>query len=738
MMAQVFQYPNLITGTRSGSGWFLDDGSGAIYNPGTGIELYNAKPTEDFLYSSPVVLHKDTDYTLHCFAANTSNMRSTEMWVLDMGKVPDGYNWIGSYALLDTPGPRGWLDATFRLGAQARDGVPFNIRFDNNGSTDGENCLIWFRDVMLVEGTEPAAWAPAEGETLAGGDALVSANLLDGIEPTIPFPQYVTESDGVLTSSVPTDNWYDLAYWYPQTPTQALAENQTMHLGISAKWHGAAATAGTAWASVKYEDSAGNANSVNAAIDGITTEWKRFSLSVVVPSGMRVVDFHISAQNLDAGYDATNPTLSYGSPVTLASSAHTPYATQDHVAAEYATKASLKVTDDKITSEVSERTKLSGRVGTLESTSSEHATKITQLSSSIESMVKGEATYTAPDGTTKTNGLYSKIEQTADGINETFGQYTKTEDLASTAAVKDAKKAGTDAASAASAAQSTADTAKANAETAQTTANTAVTNASTAQSTANSAKSTADNLATLIHEGEDGISVGKSADGKTFTQGRTHMGNSSFDVLDKNGTVVASLASGKVSLLGGDVSMTAYTDGSGQTKYTDCDINSKTSISMSGGSYANSTTDGLGSVSASTAGASITSYDSQGYSNAQVSVGDDGFARVYGRKGVAISSDEGGMKLNGGTSIKKIFAGTSVVKSLGSDFDLFSGDACKSRFGELVMPDEHASWVLLASPGQGSYDHHITLSPTSGGGVHGYITPSVTGNVRVQWLFIKF
>lgn len=26
-----------------------------------------------------------------------------------------------------------------------------------------------FRDVMLVEGTTPAAWAPAEGETLAGG-----------------------------------------------------------------------------------------------------------------------------------------------------------------------------------------------------------------------------------------------------------------------------------------------------------------------------------------------------------------------------------------------------------------------------------------------------------------------------------------------------------------------------------------------------------------------------------------
>lgn len=58
----------------------------------------------------------------------------------------------------------GWLDATFRLDARALDGVPFRLRFDNNGSTDGENCLIWFRDIMLTEGTEPHAWAPADGE----------------------------------------------------------------------------------------------------------------------------------------------------------------------------------------------------------------------------------------------------------------------------------------------------------------------------------------------------------------------------------------------------------------------------------------------------------------------------------------------------------------------------------------------------------------------------------------------
>jgi hypothetical protein len=166
MMEQTFQYPNLLTGTRSGEGWFRS-GSGASggYNPDTGITLYNSESTEDVLYSPRVTLHKNTDYTLHCLAANTANMASTDLWVFDTGGPSGSYQWIGARLLNKNPGPVGaWLDWTFRLDANARDGVPFQLRFDNNGSTDGKSCLIWFRDIMLTEGTEPRAWAPASGE----------------------------------------------------------------------------------------------------------------------------------------------------------------------------------------------------------------------------------------------------------------------------------------------------------------------------------------------------------------------------------------------------------------------------------------------------------------------------------------------------------------------------------------------------------------------------------------------
>ena len=159
-----YEYPNLLSGTRSGKGWTRSDSSTGGYNRGTGIELYNSKTTEDFLFSPSVVLHKNTDYTLHCFAANTANMSGTELFVLDTEDTA-GYEWVGNHSFLISPGPRGgWLDCTFRLRANARDGGTFQVRFDNNGSTDGKSCLIWFRDIMLTKGTEPRAWAPAEGE----------------------------------------------------------------------------------------------------------------------------------------------------------------------------------------------------------------------------------------------------------------------------------------------------------------------------------------------------------------------------------------------------------------------------------------------------------------------------------------------------------------------------------------------------------------------------------------------
>ena len=354
---------------------------------------------------------------------------------------------------------------------------------------------------MLVEGTTPAAWAPAEGEELAGGGAQMSANLW--------------KAENVTPAENPEDGIYACSGnrgVRTNVSLDRLATNQTFHCGFSVN-PGAGDTFNL---TLCYKDAAGSVNfAATADVSAPAGKWTRVSGSVVVPSGMTVYQMVI-CNNRNAsgtsGWKVTNPTLSLGSPVCLASSAHTPYATQDHLAAEYATKAALKVTSDAVTAEVTERGRLAGRVGTLESTSGTHASRLEQLATSIRSLVKGESTYTDPDGASATSGIYSLVTQTRDSVTALFGSYTKTADLASTQAVKDAKKAGTDAQAAASA----------------------------AQTTANSAKSTADSLATLIRADSTGITVGKSADGKTYSTGRTHMGEDSFDVLDKDGHVSSS------------------------------------------------------------------------------------------------------------------------------------------------------------------------------------------------------
>ena len=428
----------------------------------------------------------------------------------------------------------------------------------------------------------------------------MSANLLDGLTPQL---NNGTAEDGGTWHVKQVAGKADLLTW-KISGQAALAANQTVHLGLSAK--AASGSTGTFSLVVAYMDAAGKKNWAWGSEMSPTASWSRFEASATIPSGMTIYAITLSIPTGKKSPESwvANPVFSYGSPVPLASSAHTPYATQDHLAAEYATKAALKVTSDAVTAEVTERGKLAGRVGTLESTTGTHASRLEQLASSIRSLVKGESTYTDPDGKSATSGIYSLVTQTRDSVTALFGQYTKTADLASTQAVKDAKKAGTDAQAAASAAQTTADSAKSTAQAAASDAATAKTNAASAVSTANSAstsaanavetanaasstassasstansaastanaaktsaasavstansanstantaKSTADSLATMIREDATGITVGKSADGKTYSTGRTRMTADAFEVLSNAGEVLSSFGKDKVRL----------------------------------------------------------------------------------------------------------------------------------------------------------------------------------------------
>lgn len=145
----------------------------------------------------------------------------------------------------------------------------------------------------------------------------MSANLLEGIKPVIPYPEYGNvNNDGIVTSGKSSGNWYDVARW--QTTLDPVSENQTLHLAASFRWHTTAATNGHLYMSIMYADSAENSNTIDVEITDLSAEWQRKEATFVLPSGMHITDFHVSTQDLDVGYDVTAPTLSYGSQIVLA------------------------------------------------------------------------------------------------------------------------------------------------------------------------------------------------------------------------------------------------------------------------------------------------------------------------------------------------------------------------------------------------------------------------------------
>ena len=177
-----------------------------------------------------------------------------------------------------------------------------------------------FRDVMLVEGTEPAAWAPAEGESLAGGGALMSANLLNGITPTLMYG--TTESDGVWHNAgrTSTDGHVDWLVW-DLVGQSALATNQTYHVGLSVI--GASANSASLHATIGYKDAAGNVNWADSGPLPIGTSWGRAEATIVVPSGMTPFAIYVAAYGTCPETWMASPTLSYGAaPIVLASAEH--------------------------------------------------------------------------------------------------------------------------------------------------------------------------------------------------------------------------------------------------------------------------------------------------------------------------------------------------------------------------------------------------------------------------------
>ena len=126
---------------------------------------------ERFIYHQPFGVVIGKTYTLSFDAKKTDNLSSSEIFILQNDWKGSNYvlNWTGFSGQLTQEYKR--FSHTFTVPDYSGNMADCDLRFDHNGSTNGEDATLWVRNIKLEEGTEATAWS------LAPGDVATTAQL---------------------------------------------------------------------------------------------------------------------------------------------------------------------------------------------------------------------------------------------------------------------------------------------------------------------------------------------------------------------------------------------------------------------------------------------------------------------------------------------------------------------------------------------------------------------------------
>ncbi|MDM7654013.1 hypothetical protein QUD64_07425 [Lactococcus cremoris] len=122
--------------------------------------LATTGPSEIVAASNRFDVKRNTNYSLSFYALAAGNVKSSDVFFL--GRKSNETNGFTSVNLIINSrrfsgSKTEYVTITFNSG----DNDNGYIRFDNNGSSDGNNAVLYFGEVMLVEGREPKPWVAA-------------------------------------------------------------------------------------------------------------------------------------------------------------------------------------------------------------------------------------------------------------------------------------------------------------------------------------------------------------------------------------------------------------------------------------------------------------------------------------------------------------------------------------------------------------------------------------------------
>ena len=130
---------------------------------------------ECIVYSNLFNVKPNTDYTLSFVGFSSSNVASTEVHY--MGKInKDDNNYSNITTLFSKAKMPNSYCQYYQYTFNSRNSNVGMIRFDNNGSTNGNNNYMFFSEVMLVEGRVAKKYQPSSADTQSQIDS-TNANL---------------------------------------------------------------------------------------------------------------------------------------------------------------------------------------------------------------------------------------------------------------------------------------------------------------------------------------------------------------------------------------------------------------------------------------------------------------------------------------------------------------------------------------------------------------------------------
>ena len=139
---------------------------------------------EGIVYSNWFNVKPNTDYTLSFVGFSSSNVSSTEVHYMGkLNKDDSGYsNIVTLFNKFNMPASYcQYYQHTFNSG----NSNVASIRFDNNGSTDGNDNYMFFSEVMLVEGTVAKKYQPSSADMATAEQYTEVKQLADRISNTV-------------------------------------------------------------------------------------------------------------------------------------------------------------------------------------------------------------------------------------------------------------------------------------------------------------------------------------------------------------------------------------------------------------------------------------------------------------------------------------------------------------------------------------------------------------------------